>query len=310
MERTSCNLQDTSLLSSESCHTFGSAELEEFTVVASNLPAGSENCCRRRVDPDMAILAATSPEIKALNLPITPSFPEDLIAHHDRLLQQGGNSGSTVSSMVSSCASSVNSDIHLMGSSSLNFSEHDDIQNCAKQKEVPICGTEATVEMLQGEEDLTQQFQGFGFYPPPQNRTNIVPDHDYINNKENIPPITSKSLGKMGSQEQFRKAFGRSYINRNISESHCNYQQMNGRHSNRTTAKLTLHKRRSFDSLPSPAEIGSTRLLLRGSSCGAIFSFSPDGDDASIDDRNPRFHPPLQTQRMRPKSLNLTTGFR
>lgn len=52
---------------------------------------------RKRLGAEMAIIAATSPEIKALNLPITPSFPEPMDFGHFRT-----NSTDTYSSVSSS----------------------------------------------------------------------------------------------------------------------------------------------------------------------------------------------------------------
>ena len=312
MDRTSDHQEDASILSSESCHSFATEDVENFTVVASNIPTTGNHLSRRRNNPDIAILAVTSPEIKALNLPITPCFPDELITHNDCLLRRRCNSGSTVSSIASLCTSPTNETTSTFSSSC--SPSRDTILALGTERQVHDLEPEALNAWLQGVDDLAQQFQGFGVRSPRSSHGKMNKNHNensYICNKENIPPYAYQKTGKTAQSQGMKMVFGRGTVNR-ANELVPTRHRKNLKTIPHISVRPTLHKRRSCDTLPSPDEIGTAPKLLRGASCGSIFSFNQEDaeDDVPTNVQPPRFQFPLRNHRMRPKSLSLTTGFR
>ena len=191
---------------------------------------------RRRLGSEMAILASTSPEIKALNLPITPSFPE-----HERKSRHRRNKSTDTWS--SACSSASSSTTRTLTSHMLIF----DLNDAEESIAIPDC---SRLEMLKtGDdetEDLVESFVRHNIKTP---KISNCGGHCIAEDKENIhpnirnPKISSSRKKKRGSQRTIR------YPNIGVSSP---------RQSKYCIRKPTLHRRVSFDSLPSPDEIESS----------------------------------------------------
>jgi hypothetical protein len=257
---------------------------DDFSVVHLPASPGSPSKsvqCRRRLGAEMSILAATSPEIKALNLPITPSFPQELTARHHR---------SNSNASASSCSnSSISSCSRPMGSLTPLLASMDDVDG---PPGLPERFMQAAIHIFVDETDnLIQTFQNHNL---DANGDYIQQYGDAAEDKENIHPnlIHIKVVPPTR-----KKAFGKR---------HVTTQQRPPKPFQRPTSlkRCSLHRRASYDSLPSPEQIGpSPSALLK--SMSENFTFSSIDVDADEIRRTS-----LLVSSRAPKSLNLTTGFR
>jgi hypothetical protein len=228
-------------------------------------------------DFSMAILAATSPEIKALNLPITPSFPQELTARHQR---------SNSNASASSCSnSSISSCSRPMGSLTPLLASMDDVEG---PPGLPERFRQTSMHIFVDETDnLVHTFQNHNL---DERNGDYIQQYDDAEDKENmhpnlihikvVPPARKKAFGKRHVSTQPKPFQRPTYLKRS-----------------------SLHRRASYDSLPSPEQIGpSPSALLKAMS--ETFTFSSIDVDADDLRRNSLLVSSL------PKSLNLTTEFR
>lgn len=216
--------------------------------------AASDHSNRMRAVAEMAILASTSPEIKALSLRRGNSFP------------QAYRASITLASPASSVASSTLSRTNLSVASF--FGDADRSMEETKQNEntdfTPTKSTHNdTVDQLAG-----LSFENLRIEPPPLTKRAHVVDLASLIGKEDIPPnircysAPLPETNSQGSNPKVRKSFfvGRS----NLRDSFAS----NGSSSKRPPMPLkslkrrSMHRRVSFDSLPSPSEISPSVPLL------------------------------------------------
>ena len=264
-----------------SISTLGSGDWgSDIGAVHDELSAGdhsttaSDHSNRIRAVAEMAILASTSPEIKALSLRRGNSFPQ---AYRASIL---------LASPASSVASSTLSRTNLSVASF--FGDADRSMEETKQHEnldfTPTKSTNSTtVDQLAG-----LSFENLRIEPPPSTKREQVADLATLIGKEDIPPnircysAPSPETNSQGSNQKVRKSLfaGRS----NLRDSFAS----NGSSSQRPPMPLkssfrrSMHRRVSFDSLPTPSEISpSTPLVFKRASSERTLS-TPSPPDRSL----------------------------
>jgi hypothetical protein len=238
---------------------------------------------RKRLGAEMAIIAATSPEIKALNLPSTPSFPPGLNYHHRRSDSNG---------TFSSCSSI---------SISSNWSR-------------PNKGT--LTPLLASMDDVERSSSFLNQSDPQDMHAFCGGTDDMVRSFENRDLDTSMDDAKV----LVTISYDNKNIHPNLLPSKNNYNRKKPRASHHRPSKYSkcplprksLHRRASYDSLPSPAEIGqsSSPRVVRRATCGAFPFFPSDMDTKKEVRRHRPAHHQTSSMRMVPKSMQLSTGFR
>lgn len=168
------------------------------------------------ISTEMAIIASNSPEIKALNLPITPTFPEEI-----NLFVQSEN--------------------HFLCTPEGSWMDNDD-RDDAKESSSNEKGQ--YMQLLQ-----RQSLEGMI-------TSNVA---DGFSQKENFSPCIpiNNSLGK-ASNDKVPKPFSKKGNGISGSRPHPH------RHSRSSVERITMHRRVSFDSLPSPGELNEILTMAHG----------------------------------------------
>ena len=246
---------------------------------------------RERFGTGITIIAATSPDIKALNLPITPTFPTQLesaqsnsFSGFERGPQPTLNRAQSMKNRVSFLIDTVGEDNEYpefmsptpgrMTSKDSFYHDDDDDDD-------------------DGEEDYLLRILDPEpvRYHPDENKENIHP---------NLLQQNSKDKATLTTETQ-------------LNEDHFVVKNKKNLHRRRTS----FHRRASVESLPSPAEIGpspggvgSTTPQSRNLTidCSSLSFELPELDDPFL----PRCQPQavLPGMRMVSKNMQLSTGFR
>lgn len=238
----------------------------------------------------MTIIAATSPEIKALNLPITPTFPTQL-----DFTRSNSFSGATTEPSLRIQQPTLFRAQSMRNHVSFRLDTMDDFKGFTTDLRRPSprrnVSPEDSFYQDDGEDDLLQFL--YPHEPVPRH-----PDQ----NKENIHP----NLIPLKSDKQSLTTFE--------TEADPSIVKKKG-HGRRKS----FHRRISYEALPSPAEIGP--------SPGGLDSKTPRRSNTSMDSSaftfeflksdepvvTPRCHSPALTQSDRmigPQNLQLKAGFR
>jgi len=239
---------------------------------------------RQRLGAEMAIIACTSPEIKALNLPITPSFPQGMESLHYR-----SNSSST----FSSCSSASSAGSRKNGTLSSLLDAMDDVE-CSPVTRDQSDKLAMHVFMDQTDELVrafkTSDLKDLQKKQPKMDEKKRV----WFDDKENVHP------NLLQKQDHGKRPFG---------------FQSSGRPYKPTTTlprpsshHRSLHRRASWDNLPSPGEICEAPKPVRRATSTSI-PFLPS------DMNQPNYYQLRRSDHQRrgvqlPKSLSLMTGFR
>jgi len=263
----------------DSQSSFGSLCSSNIDVDTDIPPLDKSRPLRKRLGTEMAIIAATSPEIKALNLPTTPSFPnpQALNFHDPRTNSNGTNSPCSTLSTCSTDKMEVTLTPLL---ASMDDVEESSIPaDQSEQNAMPI--------FLDETEDLIRSFQNndLGNLPDKNGR------HIKGDNKENIHPNLPPTVN--GGRKQ---PFG--------------MRQTNTKEVPPPKAfplpRRSLHRRASYQNLPSPDEIGNYPLgVHKAASCGNIPIFPSYMDQSQVLRR-----PDNPPQHRRVERLKMMTGFR
>ena len=254
----------------------------------------TENSRRSSCGTEMAILAVTSPGIKALNLPKTPTFPEQFFPAHHR-----SNSNDTFASSTCSSISTSTHESRKTGTiaplllSMGSVEESPTTPDILGQDLMQIYGTQDLVDTFQNHNIITSL--GSSSSPHDTTTKNIYQD------KENVYPdlLQAKTLNG-------RKKFTVSHRASNNRQTSLTNQQRLPKGSYQI--RRPSHRRGSFDALPSPAEIGGSPKEDRRVDCNP-FPFLPSDVDKAEERRRHRSEY-RRTQRTQAKSMSLTTGFR
>lgn len=208
--------------------------------------AASDHSNRVRAVAEMAILASTSPEIKALSLRRGNSFPQ---AYCTSILSQ-----SPGSSVASSTLSRTNLSVASF------FGDADKSNEEMKQQE-DLDFTLAKAKSHTTDKLATLNFENLRIEPPPMTKREQVADLASLIGKEDIPPnircysAPTSETSSQGSAQKLRKSLftGRS----NIRDSFIGSGSSSKRPPMplKSSKRRTMHRRGSFDSLPSPSEI-------------------------------------------------------
>jgi hypothetical protein len=183
---------------------------------------------RQRLGAEMAIIASTSPEIKALNLPSTPIFPQGMESFHHRR-----NSSGT----FSSCSSTSSAGSRRRGTLSPLLAAMDDVE-CSPESRVKA---EQYAMHVDKTDEVVRPFSTSSV-PKKRQPKNNEKKHVWFDDKENIHPnlFQNKDHGK--------KPLG-------FHSSSHPYRQSKV-HQHPSTHRQSLHRRGSLANLPSPGEIG------------------------------------------------------
>jgi hypothetical protein len=227
-----------------------SSDTNSFLVEAEDLSIGPLPV-GISLGPKMAILAATSPEIKAMNLPITPCFPEVAGA------QPYFSSGTFLSFSENSTSATISP---LLPNKDTFFPLLARMQEENVQEEEGRLDSAALRIWLNGnDENFVRSFQDCNIQTltPP---TKVPRLKGAFNCKENEPPNDRPTL----------------YTKRRIPTSTIEQVPAKEVKPRCTMIKRpSFHRRGSCESLPSPDEIESDKTpLARGGTCGH-FTYSP-----------------------------------
>jgi hypothetical protein len=243
---------------------------------------------RERFGSGMTIVAATSPEIKALNLPSTPAFPPT------RLDFNRSSSFSCTPSKVPSRISQPA--LHRAASMGERIALCIDTMDDVEDPSFPSPPTK---------DELTTATSSFYHDDEEDDLLRIVipnkvPYHP-DENKENIHPNLIQQQSEKASSSPLKN-------HKNNDDDPSLLKKKKSHHGRRTS----FHRRISYESLPSPAEIGPSPLshhkVVQANS--NVFHFSlPNLDELAAAPH--RHHTnPVTSIRMPAKSLQLSTGFR
>lgn len=249
-------------------------------------PVRVANPFRERFGVSMTIIAATSPEIKALNLPLTPTFPTEPEGNHNHCF----------SSLDLSPPSKTSNPIRPREKStkervSFFLDQTDDIKDLVSVTgpSPPSKASSTCYANDDEQDDLLRCLYSPRMFP-----------HHSDENKENIHPNLVPQTPK------------KSTLNVGFHPDHPSSVKKSSRHTRRTS----FHRRDSTTSLPSPAEI-----MLPPTTCDSEtplhrnVSLSPSAFTYDVHDSEY----PMPTEcrlnrqqkiKMAPKSLHLSTGFR
>ncbi len=229
----------------------------------------------------MTIIAATSPEIKALNLPFTPNFPSYLESSR-RSLDLSPSSMIPQPSMTR--ARSMRERV------SFFIDQMDDVEDIPSfASPPPQHKSTCSLYCNEHEDDLLRSLH-----------SPTIMTHHAHRNKENIHPNSmlqtpNKNTLMVGSRCEDPSL---------VQKSSCH------------TRRKSFHRRDSTRSLPSPAEIGASPIACdsetprhkNASICPIAFPSGSDGvKELSTSDCRSNMQPSIC---MAPKSLHLSTGFR
>ena len=225
----------------------------------------------------MAIIASTSPEIKALNLPITPCFPQALDYGHHRV-----NSNDTNSSFSSVSTSSSRP----KGSLSPLLAAMDDDMDASPDQHDPF-GSDAMHIYFDETDDLIHSFRNHDLNAATSSRDEQVKfPKKAMHDKENIHPNLLQPQLHINHRSRPFQVHQKTH-----------YARRSSFHSSYSHSKATYHRRASCDSLPSPDQIGNfPRVMRRASGSPPMLprDFDRQRSDSCLVSRN----------------LNLTTEFR
>jgi hypothetical protein len=176
---------------------------------------------RRRVGPEMlAILASSSPEIHALCKSV--NFSSSSLDHHHRR-------GSSIGSNISAGSSSIGSPSLMVTKLSEEVAQRLDRPVASRVSLSPTMPLSRS-PLADVTDDLGIAFASIHLYP----NTTTVSNVDEESNKENVPPMIS--CHQMKESPKSRRPPKPTPTHR---------------------SRWSLHRRISFDSLPSPGEIGT-----------------------------------------------------
>jgi hypothetical protein len=246
---------------------------------------------------EMAILAATSPQIKALNLPKTPTFPKQLFPEHHR-----SNSNDAASFASSACSSSSTSTHESKKTGTIPPL----LVSVGSGEESPTTPSFIWQDSMQiyvdGTQDLVDAFQNHNLNTSRgSSSSHHITQKNKSEDKENLH-LNLLPAKTMNGRKKVTVSH-RASSNRQTSLTH-QQQRLPPKGSSYQIRRSSLHRRGSFDALPSPAEIGGTPKVGRVS-----FPFFPSDIDKAEERRLQRSGY-RHTQRTQPKSMSLTIGFR
>lgn len=247
---------------------------------------------------EMAILAVTSPEIKALNLPKTPTFPEQLFPEHHR-----SNSNDTLASSTCSSISTSTHGSRQTGTISPLLLSMDRVEESPTTPQ--FIGKDLMEIYVDGTQDLVDSFQNHHLNTSLGSSSSLdIGKKNTSQEKENLHPnlLQAKTLN---GRKKVTVSHRAGSSNRQTTVTHQQRGLPKGRYQIR---RPSLHRRGSFDALPSPSEIGGSPKVDRRADYGS-FPFLPSEVDKAEERRRQRSEH-RRTQRTHPKSMSLTTGFR
>jgi hypothetical protein len=208
--------------------------------------------------PKMAILAATSPEIKAMNLPVTPCFPVELAGvqpYFSTFLSFAENSPSAT---ISPLLPNKETFFPLLA-----ITQEENVQ----EAEGRLDSAAIRIWLNGNDENLVRSFQDCNIQTrtPPAKVPRL---EGAFNCKENEQPNLMMNDGPM------------LYANGRIPTSTIEQVPAKEVKPRRTMIKRpSFHRRGSYESLPSPDEIESDKTpLARGGTCGH-YTFSPTKEE-------------------------------
>ena len=270
--------------------------------------SASVHSSRTRAVAEMAILAATSPEIKALSLKRGNSFPQ---AYRASIMLP-----SPCSSVASSTLSRTNLSVaSLFGDADTSMEEtkhHDDLDF------TPTKSTRKTIEPI-----AALSFENLRIEPPPSPKREQIADIASIIEEENIPPnirvysTPTSETNSQGSNQKARKFCfaGRSYLRDSFgscgSSSKRPPKPLKSSTPKSPSRRPSMHRRVSFNSLPSPSEIDSfVPSLLSSSSSERTLSYTSSSErslfSSASEGGRKTGHRKGSSKRVVPRSLNLS----
>jgi len=292
---------------------------EEDGSITASVSEQSTN--KVRIVAGMAIVASTSPEIKALTLRRGNSFPQSF---HGKIMMPGLDS--PASSVASLSCLSVSS---LLGDDDRNTEEskiHDDDLDTTAAKPV-----HDVAEQL-----ASLSFDNIRIEAPPSPIREPVPDIKALfeskENNENFPPDSKvdKSTNTNGingvvSNQKARKSFSsfRSSIRESFKSSGSSKSKRPPKPQplkivsapKSPMRRPSMHRRMSFDSLPSPSEILGTPVhsLCYSSSSQRTRCYTSSSEDSHLSYSDASTiktgHRGSASLLVIPRSLNLSQGF-
>jgi hypothetical protein len=257
---------------------------------------GTGNSRRSSYGVELAILAATSPQIKALNLPKTPTFPEQFFPEHHRT-----NSNDTFASSSCSSISTSTHEPRKTGAIAPLLLSMGSVEESPTAPD--IIGQDLMQIYVDETPDLVETFQNHNLNTPRgSSSSNDFTKKNKPEDKENLHPnlLQAKTLNG-------RKKITVSHRASSNRQTSLNHQQRLPKGSS-FHIRRPSHRRGSFDALPSPAEIGGSPKVDRIVDCDS-FPFLPSDIDKAEERRRQRSEY-RRTQRTQPKSMSLRTGFR
>lgn len=257
----------------------------------------ADNSRRSSCGTEMAILAVSSPGIKALNLPKTPTFPEQFFPGHRR-----NNSNDT---FASSTCSSISTSTH---ESRKTGTIAPLLASMGSVEESPTRPNIVGQDLMQiyvggGTQDLVDTFQNHNLITSlglSSSHGDSTKENTH-QEKENLHPNFLQARTLNG-----RKKVSVSHRASSTRQTSLTHQQRLPKGSYQI--RRPSHRRGSFDALPSPAEIGGASKVDRRVERDSFPFLPSDVDNAGERDRHRSGY--RRTQRAQPKSMSLTTGFR
>lgn len=201
---------------------------------SSSNPLGYVPCVSQRsMNTEMTIVASTSPEIVALNLPVTPTFPKEINFASSHRRQDSLDSLFSVDSRSPSDSSDVEHPfVSPMMARRLDHQHgYADRMQCSSESPLDRAGGPEHSALMEEADALCLSLK--------RHSLDGVGTQEGSNHKENV----HANLSSSGSSFEPRNKLSRGHGSRHLTSP--------------APDRSTFHRRVSFSSLPSPAEIAS-----------------------------------------------------